>query len=71
MFSFTILKLKHGKIHKLLTKLQNGMLMDASLHPYHHGNISFSVEAAEVSLKEATEQAANTSMTPGSLMLIT
>lgn len=70
-FSFTIFKLKLGKTHKLLTKLQNGTSTDVLLHQSPHGSISFLVEAVEVSLKEATEQVADTSTILGSSILIT
>lgn len=70
-FSFTIFKQKLGKTHKSLTKLQNGMSMDVLLRQSPHGSISFLVEAVEVSLKEATEQVADTSTILGSSILIT
>lgn len=71
MSSFMILKQKHGKIPKLLTKFRNGMLMVVLLHPSHHGNTLSLVEAVEISLKEATELPVNTLMIPGSWILIT
>jgi len=52
-------------------KSLSGMLMDVLHLQFHHGNISSSEVAVEVSLKEATEQAVNTSMILTSLILIT
>ena len=66
-----IFKLKLGKIPKLLTKLQNGILMDVQHHQFHHGNISFLVEVLEAFSKEVIELEANTSMILGFWMLTT
>jgi len=66
-----ILKQKLGKTPKSLMKLPNGMLMDVLRLQFHHGNILFLVEVAEVSLKEATELAASMLMIHGSSILIT
>ena len=55
----TILKLKHGTIHKSIIKSQNGTWMVYSLPASPHGNTSSSVAPQEISLKEVTEQVPN------------
>jgi hypothetical protein len=66
-----ISKMKLGKIPKLLTKSQNGMSTVVLPLQSHHGNTLFLEEAAEVSLREATEPAASTITTLGSSTLTT